>query len=408
MIERVQCLEKLKIYTGKPFIKVVSGMRRAGKSTLLGQYRRYLMQSGVDDGCIIQINKELLEYDFIKDYRDLWNYITEKALGATGRIHLLIDEVQEIDQWEKAINSFFAEGIYDITITGSNARMLSTELTTLLAGRYIEIQIHPFSFIEFRSCRLQESPDETVRDSFSNYLRYGGLPGIHNLPFNDEAVFPYLNAIYNTVLLKDVVTRNKIRDVEQLERITRFVLTNCGNITSAKSIADYLKSQRLKISVETVQNYLQYLTQAFMIHKVRRYDIKGKRLLEYSEKYYPADPGLRYGIAGYTDSDISGILETLVFLELIRRGYTVYVGQSAMMEIDFIAEKQEERIYIQVAYLLKDDKTIDREFGNLMQISDHFPKLVLSLDDFWQQNREGIIRMHILDFLLEEQDFGSR
>lgn len=402
MIKRSHYLEKLKIYFGRPFIKVVTGMRRAGKSTLLGQYREHLIQSGVDEQSIIQINKELLEYDFIKDYHDLWSYITEEGSGKAGKKYLLIDEVQDIDQWEKAINSFFAEGIYDITITGSNARMLSAELTTLLAGRYIEIAIQPFSFIEFRACRLQQSPDEAIRDSFRYYMRYGGLPGLHNLPFDDEAVFPYLNAIYNTVLLKDVVTRNKIRDVEQLERITRFVLTNCGNITSAKSIADYLKSQRLKISVETVQNYLHYLTQAFMIHKVRRYDIKGKRLLEYSEKYYPADPGLRFGIAGYSDADISGVLENLVFLELIRRGYTVHVGQSGKMEIDFVAEKQEEKIYIQVAYLLKDENTIEREFGNLMQIGDNFPKLVLSLDDYWQQNREGIIRRNIIDFLLEE------
>lgn len=402
MIKRSRYLEELKTYSGKPFIKVIAGMRRAGKSTLLGQYREYLIQTGVDEQSIIQINKELLEFDFIKDYRDLWNYINREGSGKGGIKYLLIDEVQEIDQWEKAVNSFFAEGIYDITLTGSNARMLSTELTTLLAGRYIEIVMQPFSFIEFRTYRIQKFPDETIRDSFRHYVRYGGLPGLHNLPFDDEAVFPYLNAIYNTVLLKDVVTRNKIRDVEQLERITRFVLTNCGNITSAKRIADYLKSQRLKISVETVQNYLHFLIQAFMMHKVRRYDIKGKRLLEYSEKYYPADPGLRFGIAGYSDSDISGILENLVFLELIRRGYTVYVGQSGALEIDFVAEKQEEKIYIQVAYLMNDEKTIEREFGNLIQISDNFPKLVLSLDDFWPQNREGIIRKNIIDFLLEE------
>lgn len=401
MIKRSRYLEKLKVYSGKPFIKVIAGMRRSGKSTLLNQYREHLVQSGVDERHIVQINKELLEFDFINDYRDLWNYITEKGSGIRGKKYLLIDEVQDIDQWEKTINSFFAEGIYDITITGSNARMLSTELTTLLAGRYVEINVQPFSFSEFREYRIRQSADELLKDSFRHYLRYGGLPGIHSLPFDDEAVFPYLNAIYNTVLLKDVVMRNKVRDIEQLERITRFILTNCGNITSAKSIADYLKSQRLRISVETVQNYLHYLTQAFMIHKVRRFDIKGKRLLEYSEKYYPADPGLRFGIAGYADTDISGLLENLVFLELIRRGYTVYVGQSGAMEIDFIAEKQEEKIYVQVAYLLNNEKTIEREFGNLMQINNNFPKMVLSLDEFWQQTREGIIHKNIIDYLLE-------
>jgi predicted AAA+ superfamily ATPase len=377
-------------------------MRRAGKSTLLRQYRESLVNSGISEQNIVILNKESLEYDFIRDYQDLYTYIRQKVSGKAGVKYLLIDEIQEIDQWEKAINSFFAEGGYDITITGSNARMLSTELSTLLAGRYIEFVLYPFSFKEFKNFRLQQYPNETVNDSFKYFLRYGGLPGIHALPFTDEVVFPYLNAIYNTALLKDVVVRNKIRDVEQLERITRFIFSNCGNITSAKNIADYLKSQRTKISVETVQNYLHFLAQAFMIHKVRRYDLKGKKLLEYSEKYYPADAGLRFGITGYSDSEISGILENIVFIELLHRGYTVYFGQLGAFEIDFIAEKQEEKIYIQVAYLLTDEKTIEREFGNLMQINDNFPKMVLSLDEFWTQNRQGVIRKNIIDFLMED------
>lgn len=307
-----------------------------------------------------------------------------------------------ISFWEKAINSFFADGGYDITITGSNARMLSTELSTLLAGRHIEISVHPFSFKEFRQFRTQHHPDENINESFKNYIRYGGLPGIHSLPLTDEAVFPYLNAIFNTVLLKDVVVRNKIRDVAQLERITSFIFSNCGNITSAKKIADYLKSQRTRISMETVQNYLHFLSQAFMVHKVRRYNLKGKKLLEYSEKYYPADAGLRFGIIGYSDDDISGILENIVFIELLNRGYTVYVGQIGALEIDFIAEKQEEKIYIQVAYLLNSEKTIEREFGNLMRINDNFPKMVLSMDEYWAKGRQGITRKNIIDFLNED------
>ncbi|MFO7615605.1 MAG: ATP-binding protein [Bacteroidales bacterium] len=401
MIVRTQYLEKLKTYTGKPLIKVISGMRRVGKSTLLKEYRDFLTQSGVPEQNILLINMELLEFDSIRDYTDLNAHIRQTVSQQTGTKYLLIDEIQDINQWEKAINSFFAEGGYDITITGSNARMLSAELSTLLAGRYIEITLYPFSFRDFRDYRLQQVPVETVNISFKQFLRYGGLPGIHALPFSDDVIFPYLNAIYNTVLLKDVITRNKIRDVEQLERITRFVFNNCGNITSAKNIADYLKSQRARISVETVQNYLFFLTQAFMIHKVRRYDLKGKKLLEYSEKYYPADIGLRFGLAGYSESDISGLLESIVFIELLQRGYTVYVGQSGSYEIDFIAEKQEKRIYIQVAYLLGNEKTIEREFGNLERIGDSFPKMVLSMDEFWPQNRNGIIRKNIIEFLLE-------
>ncbi len=345
---------------------------------------------------------ELLEFDFIRNYKDLSDYIQQSVSQNPGTNYLLIDEIQEIDQWEKAVNSFLAEGVYDITITGSNARMLSTELSTLLAGRYIEIALHPFSFKEFRTCRLKRVTGEPVQNSFKHYLRYGGLPGIHVLPFTDDAIFPYLNAMYNTALLKDVITRNKIRDVEQLERITRFVFNNCGNITSAKNIADYLKSQRTKVSVETVQNYLFFLTQAFMVHKVRRYDLKGKKLLEYSEKYYPADIGLRFGLTGFSENDISGLLENVVYIELLRRGYTVYVGQTGSYEIDFIAEKQEERLYIQVTYLLGDEKTVEREFGNLERISDSFPKMVLSMDEIWPQNRNGIVRKNIVDFLLDE------
>ena len=402
MIKRTTYLQKLKTYTDKPFIKVISGMRRAGKSTLLNQFQDSLIVSGIPGENILMINMESLEYDSIWNYMDLFDYVNKNLAAKSGQKYLLIDEVQEIDQWEKAVNSFFSERKYDITITGSNARMLSTELSTLLAGRYIEIPLYPFSFRDFIKIRELDYPEENTNVSFRYFLRYGGLPGIHTLPFTDEAIFPYLNAIFNTVLLKDVVTRNKIRNVEQLERITYFILSNCGNITSAKKIADYLKSQRTKISVETVQNYLFYLMQAFMVHKVKRYDLKGKKMLEYSEKYYPADVGLRFGIAGYADTDITGILETIVYQELLRRGYTVYMGQIGQLEIDFIAVKQEEKMYLQVAYLLDSEETIEREFGNLMLVKDNYPKMVLSMDDFWGKSKEGIIRKNILDFLLEE------
>jgi uncharacterized protein len=401
MIRRTSYLEKLKIYTGKPIIKIISGMRRVGKSVLLRHYREFLLESGVDEKNILLINKESLEFDFITNYQQLNNFIKMTVAPQPGVKHLLIDEIQEIDQWEKAINSFFAEGSYDITVTGSNARMLSTELSTLLAGRYVEISVYPFSFKEFKQVRALTHPGENTGESFKLYLCYGGLPGIHSLPLNDEAVFPYLNAIFNSVLLKDVVLRNKIRDVEQLERITRFIFSNCGNITSAKNIADYLKSQRTKISVETVQNYLFYLSQAFMIHKVRRYDLKGKKVLEYSEKYYSSDAGLRFGIVGYTDDDISGVLENIVFIDLLNRGYTVYVGQIGQLEIDFIAEKQEEKKYMQVTYLLNNEKTVEREFGNLMRVNDNFPKIVLSMDEYWAKTRQGIVRKNIIDFLGE-------
>ena len=291
MIERDLYLNKLQLFTGKPLIKVITGMRRIGKSTLLQQYNNQLLSKGVPGENILIMNKESLEFDFIRTYSDLNNYVKSNLPHNRDKKYLLIDEVQEIIEWEKAINSLYSEGGYDITITGSNARMLSAELSTLLSGRYIEIPVYTLNFKEFIQMRLVCDPAEPARESFRLFLRYGGFPGIHHLPLTDEAVFPYLNAIYNTILLKDVVSRNKIREVELLERITHFILNNCGNITSSKNIADYLKSQRTSISVETVQNYLHFLAQAYMIHRVRRYDLKGKRYLEYFEKFYLADVG---------------------------------------------------------------------------------------------------------------------
>ena len=402
MVLRTTYLEKLKLFKGNQIIKVVTGLRRSGKSVLLAQYRDYLLSSGISETNILYINKESLEFDFLRDYNDLYKFILEKFSGKLAPFYLLIDEIQEIEGWEKTINSFFAEGACDITITGSNARMLSTELSTLLAGRYIEISIYPLSFREFCEFRASRFPGEGKKDLFNYYLRYGGMPGIHSLPLTDETVFPFLNAIFNTALLKDVVARNKIREVELLERIARFVFRNCGNITSAKSIADFLKSQRTTISVETVQNYLHFLSQAYIIHRVRRYDIQGKRELEYSEKFFPADAALRFGITGYTDATISGVLENLVFNELLYRGYAITTGQLGTNEIDFIAEKQDEKVYIQVAYLLDQEKTIAREFGNLLKIQDNFPKMVLSLDEYREKGRQGIILKNIIDFLAGE------
>lgn len=403
MIERTEYLRKLKIYTGKPFIKVITGMRRTGKSTLLKQYRQILINDGVSESNILLINMEFLEYEFIRNHTDFFNFVNQKISAIKSKKYILVDEVQEIENWEKAVNSFFSEGEYDITITGSNARMLSTELSTLLSGRYIEFPLYPFTFREFKKIRNASVPDEHVRDTFALYLRYGGLPGIHTLPLNDEAVFPYLDAIFNTVLLKDVITKNRIRDVELLDRITRFVLSNTGNITSAKKISEYFKSQRTKVAIETVQNYLFYLSQAFMIHKVRRYDLRGKKVLEYSEKYFPTDIGLRFGVAGYAETDIPGLLEAVVYLELLYRGYKVFVGQTNADEIDFIAEKNEEKLYIQVAYLLKNESTIEREYGSLMAVKDNFPKMVLTMDDYAANIKNGILWKNLINFLIEKK-----
>ncbi len=399
MIQRVSYLDKLKLFFGAHLIKVISGIRRCGKSVLMKQYLEYLLASGISESNILYINKESLEYDFLQSYQDLYRYIREKISVQNGNKYLLIDEIQEIEGWEKAINSLFSEGSYDIVITGSNSRMQSKELSTLLAGRYIEITVYPLSFREFVSVRKAKTPVESQKELFNLYLRYGGMPGIHHLPLEDEAIFPFLNALLNTAFLKDVVARHKIRDVEMLERMARFVFSNCGNFTSAKSISGFLKSRRTSISVETVQNYLHFLAEACIIHRVRRFDIQGKRELEYYEKFYMADIGLRYGVTGYSESAISGILENLIHNELIYRGYTVKTGQLGNYEIDFIAEKPEERLYIQVAHLLEAEKTHDREFGSLLRIPDNHPKMVISLDEYGASNRDGVIRKNIIDFL---------
>ncbi|RPI73795.1 MAG: ATP-binding protein [Desulfobacteraceae bacterium] len=402
MINRNSYINKIELFLDKPVIKVITGMRRVGKSTLLLLIDQQLKFKGIAADNIVCINKESLEYDFIQTYGDLYKYVSKKLKGKTGKKYILIDEVQEIESWEKAVSSFMTEGLGDCIITGSNAHLLSSELATLLTGRYVEIPIYPLSFLEFLEFTGKATDQTDKEEPFGLYLKYGGLPGIHFLPFNDEAVYPYLNSILNTLLLKDVVKRHNIRDISHLERITAYVMDNIGNITTSKSISDYFKSQKIRITMDTVQNYLSYLSQAFMIHKIKRFDLKGKRFLEFYEKYYMGDIGLRYGFIGYKEKDISSVLENIVLLELLRRGYTVSIGTLDGAEIDFIAEKQSQRLYIQVAYLLADDKIVEREFGNLEKIRDNYPKIVLSLDKkHWGMERNGILRKNIIDFLTE-------
>ncbi|MDD3045618.1 MAG: ATP-binding protein, partial [Candidatus Delongbacteria bacterium] len=290
--------------------------------------------------------------------------------------------------------------IGDIVITGSNAHLLSSELATLLRGRYIEIPIHTLSFSEFLDFR-QVKDKQNIDDEFKNYLRYGGFPGIHKMEFEDEMIVNYLNSIINTVILKDIIERNSIRDASLVEQIIKYLTDNCGNISSAKGISDYLKSQNVKVSADTVINYISYLEKAFMFHKVNRYDLKGKKWLEINNKFYSGDIGLRNGLIGYRENDISGVLENLIYLELIRRGYKVGTGVSGSGEVDFIAEKQNEKIYIQVTYLLASESTVKREFGSLEAISDNYKKIVLSLDKFYPEDRNGIQRQYIPDFLLD-------
>jgi len=402
MIEREDYYTKIDPFIEKPIIKVISGIRRSGKSTFMKMLMNRLINNGENN--IIYLSKELIEFDFIKNHLDLHKYVSQKIQKNSRKNYLFIDEVQEIDKWEKTVNSLLAENIVDIYLTGSNSSMLSSEFATLLTGRYVVISMFPLSFKEFLKFRNIDNSTEFEKE-FQLYLKYGGLPGIHNLPFDDEVIFQYINAVYNTILLKDVVSRYQIRDVHLLEKITKFIFDNCGNITSAKKISDFLKSEQIKIGVQTVHNYISYLQNAFLIKKVNRYDIKGKKHLELFEKYYTNDTGIKHSVLKYKNDDISGLLENVVYLELLRRGYVVSIGKINNFEVDFIAEKNTEKLYIQVSYLLASKETEEREFRSLENIKDNYPKMVLTMDKIWGNERNGIIRKNIINFLLDGEYF---
>jgi predicted AAA+ superfamily ATPase len=314
----------------------------------------------------------------------------------------MLDEIQRIAGWEKAVASFRIDLDCDIYITGSNSSLLSSDIAAFLAGRFVEIRIHPLSFREHLdfTAAMGEDKGKDLNRQFADFLRFGGLPGIHEMNINTDAVIPYLLDIYNSVLLKDVISRRRIRDTELLERIIFLLMDNVGNLFSAKRISDFLKNQNRRLSTETIYNYLDSLRSAFLVHKVRRWDIKGKRILETLEKYYFEDFGLKNAFLGYNNNSISGLLENVVFLELQRRGFEVYIGQGTNCEIDFIARRRDQTIYFQVAYLLASDETIEREFSPLLSIRDNFPKYVLSMDEF-NFSRQGILHRNIRDWLLE-------
>lgn len=399
MIERESYYKKIAPFMGKSVIKIISGMRRVGKSTFVKMLMARLVKDGVSEKNIIYISKELIEFDFIKNYLDLHTYIKKMLPENDGQKYLFIDEVQEIDGWEKTVNSLLTENIVDIYLTGSNSRMLSSELATLLTGRYVVISMFSLSFKEFILFREEEKGN--IEKEFELFLRYGGFPGIHQFPFDDETIFQYIGSIYSTILLKDIVERHQIRDVHLLTRITKFIFDNCGSITSTKKISDFLKSQKIKIGVQTVHNYISYLQDAFLIDKVQRYDIRGKKYLELFEKYYTSDTGIRHALLQYKRDDIAKLLENVVYLELLRRGYTVSIGRIDELEVDFIAEKNSEKLYIQVSYLLASKETEEREFRSLENITDNYKKIVLTMDRMWGDERNGILRKNIIDFLLE-------
>ena len=404
MIKRNLYLEEIKKYINKPIIKVITGMRRSGKSMILKLIQEELEKMGIVKENIIYMNFESLVFIDIKDFEALYKHIIKKTFNKKGKIYILLDEIQEVKGWEKAINSFLVDLDVDIYITGSNANLLSSELATYIAGRYIEIKIYPLSFqeyIDFASENNKKTP-LSIDEYFYQYLNFGGLPGIHIFNYNKEEIYQYLADVYNSILLRDVIARNNIRDIELLERVVLYIMDNIGNTFSAKSISDFLKNQGRKLSIETIYNYLKALENAFIISKVQRYDIKGKNILETQEKYYLSDLGFRNAKLGYQSNDISSYLENIIFLELLRRKYKVNVGKENNKEVDFIANLRDENLYLQVTYLLASPETIEREFSPLKAIKDNYPKMVLSMDNLPESNIEGIKRKRIIDFLLEK------
>ncbi|RMH86250.1 MAG: ATP-binding protein [Calditrichaeota bacterium] len=399
MYIRKTYLKRLYRWKDKPLIKIITGLRRSGKSTLIKLFVDSLVNSGVEPERVLYINKESLKFQHIATFAHLYREALAAYQKVKHKLYLFVDEVQEIDQWEKAVVSLHSEEIADIYLTGSNARLFAGELATLLGGRYIQIPVFPLTYSEFLIFRQKDNHDE---NAFNEFLQFGGLPGIHHLEWNEGVIYEYLNAVFDTIILRDIIKRNNIRNPAFLEKIVQFVFDNIAQIFSARRVVDFLKKEQRRTNVETVYNYLNYLTDAHMVYRVPRYDIKGKRLLEVREKYFVADIGLRHALLGYRAQDINQLLENIVFIELRKRGYRVFVGQLNDSEVDFIVEKEGQKAYLQIAYLLASQETIRREFGPLMKIKDNYPKYVLSLDRHFLPDREGIKQLNIIDFLLAE------
>lgn len=380
-------------------IKVITGVRRCGKSTLLLQYKDYLISQNIPDEDIIYMNFESAKWYDIKDYKDLYNYI-KKNLKNQNKKYILLDEVQNVEKWEKAVNSLLVDINSDIYITGSNAYLLSSELTTLLAGRVLTIKIYPFSYKEF----LEEysfKNNEDKFEKFDKYLKYGGMPMIVNMKDNENLILNYLSDLKEVVLKKDVINRNKIKDVVFLDNLIKYMSTVIGNLTTPNAIAEFMKKNGTNISNETVDSYLNMLENAYFIYRVPRYELKRKQLLKTQGKYYFVDNGLKNIIAGISSYDTGSSYENLIYIELLRRGYEVYVGQYNDIEIDFIAIKPNERVYYQVARSIMDEKVEEREKKSLLAINDNYKKVILTMDNVKNKQIDGIEVINIIDFLME-------
>lgn len=402
MIKRETYMKRIRPFIGNELIKVMTGIRRAGKSVMLELIKEELIASGVSAENFISINFEDLRYTDLLNAMALHEEILKRAANLNGKVYLFFDEIQEVADWEKCINSFRVSLDCDIYITGSNANLLSGELATYLGGRYVEFVIYPFSFTEFLELYHTIDATASVQQCFQKYLVAGGMPYLSNIRYEEEPAKQYLTDLFNSVQLKDIVKRNKVRDVDLLERIIAYVMANVGTTFSASSLVKFLKNERRTTSTDTVLNYIKYCCDAYLFYQVKREDLQGKQILSTNEKYYIVDHGIREAVFGGNMRDINLILENIVYMELLRRGYKVTVGKAGTKEIDFVCNQRGEKLYIQVTYLLADESTIDREFGVYDSIKDNFPKYVITMDEL-DMSRNGIKHLNIRDFLTAQE-----
>lgn len=402
MINRPIYVDKIMAYADTPFVKILTGIRRCGKSTILKMLIDKMKERGIHEEQILHYSFDSLEYEDIKTAKALFAHF-KQHLFLKGKTYLFLDEIQEVKSWEKVVNSLMADYDVDIYVTGSNSRMMSSEISTYLTGRYIAFRIYPLSFSEYMIFRKEYTEILDSYTELANYLRLGGFPAVHLQKYTPDEVYTIVRDIYNSTIFTDIVRRNQIRKVDQLERIVKFAFDNVGRTFSAASVSKYLKSENRAIDNETVYNYLSKLESAYILHRCSRFDVQGKEILKTQEKFYLADPALRYSVLGYSANSVAAMLENIIYLELLRRGYDVYVGKLENAEIDFIAIKQENKLYIQVTQEIGSPETEKREYGRLLDIRDNYPKYVLRTDAFAGGNYEGIKTMHVADFLLSDE-----
>ena len=402
MINRPLYTEKIMVYTDTPFVKVLTGVRRCGKSTILKMIMEKLQnERGISEDQIVSMRFDSMEYEDMTA-KQMFEAVKAK-LSENKKTYVFLDEVQEIKGWEKVVNSLASDYDVDLYVTGSNSRMMSSEISTYLTGRYVSFRIFPLSFEEYLTFRKEYTEVKDVHAELADYIRLGGFPATHLRDYSQDEVYTIVRDIYNSTIFSDIVRRNQIRKVDQLERVVKYTFSNVGNTFSAKSISDYLKSEHRKIDNETVYSYLEKLEKVYLLHRCSRYDLQGKEILKTQEKFYLADTALRYSVLGYHPDSVASSLENVVYLELCRRGYEVNIGKTADGEVDFVAQRQGEKLYVQVTQEIQSEKTERREYDRLLEIKDNYPKYVLRTDEFAGGNYEGIKSMHVADFLLSKE-----